>query len=402
MENRNFSDIGRDIGKAVKDAIHSNEFSELKHTVKDAVNTAKQTVKEAAAPQKGGYTSSKGRPAYQKSAGPAYSYSAPVMQRSKMPAGSVSGILFLVFGLVFGIPFAIATLVFAILTAALSSIPVFPILTACFFPVTVACAAMVGVGAKQRSRVKRFKCYQQVLAGRTFCEIRELAAAVGKDHAFVAKDLQRMIRLRMFPDGHIDDQKTCLMTDGDTYEQYLQLQESMRQRQLEEQRRKEMEEKDPNAATLHKTIDEGRAYLRQIREANDAMPGEDISNKLFRLEEVTSKIFEQVEQHPEKLPDIRKFMSYYLPTTLKLVNTYREFEEQPVQGETILAAKREIQDTLDTISVAFENLLDRLFEDDALDISTDISVLQTMLAQEGLTGHRFEKPREKGSQGPVS
>lgn len=97
-----------------------------------------------------------------------------------------------------------------------------------------------------------------------------------------------------------------------------------------------MEEKDPNAATLHKTIDEGRAYLRQIREANDAMPGEDISNKLFRLEEVTSKIFEQVEQHPEKLPDIRKFMSYYLPTTLKLVNTYREFEEQPVQGENIM------------------------------------------------------------------
>lgn len=59
MENRNFSDIGRDIGKAVKDAIHSNEFSELKHTVKDAVNTAKQTVKEAAAPQKGRYTSGK-------------------------------------------------------------------------------------------------------------------------------------------------------------------------------------------------------------------------------------------------------------------------------------------------------------------------------------------------------
>ena len=206
----------------------------------------------------------------------------------------------------------------------------------------------------------------------------------------------------MFPDGHIDDQKTCLMTDEDTYEQYLQLQASMKQRQLEEQRRKEMEEKDPNAATLHKTIDEGRAYLRQIREANDAMPGEDISNKLFRLEEVTSKIFEQVEQHPEKLPDIRKFMSYYLPTTLKLVNTYREFEEQPVQGETIMTAKREIQDTLDTISVAFENLLDRLFEDDALDISTDISVLQTMLAQEGLTGHRFEKPQGKGPQSPVS
>ena len=405
MENRNFSDIGRDVGRAVKNALHSNEFSELKHTVKDAVKSAAQNVKHAADSANEGYTTPPGyrkdayQPPREKSTQPAYSYSAPAVRKNKMPAGSVSGVLFLVFGLVFGIPFAIAALVFAILTAVFSGVVVFPILTACFAPIAAGCAAMVAVGARQRGRVKRYRCYCKVLDGRTFCEIRELAAAVRKDHAFVAKDLHRMIRLRMFPDGHIDEQETCLMTDQDTYEQYLELQESVRQRQLEEQRRREMEEKDPNAALLHKTIDEGREYLRQIREANDAMPGEDISNKLFRLEDVTAKIFSHVQQHPQKLPEIRKFMSYYLPTTLKLVNTYREFEEQPVQGENITAAKREIRDTLDTISAAFEKLLDRLFEDDALDISTDISVLQTMLAQEGLTGHSFEESQDKG---PVS
>ena len=72
--------------------------------------------------------------------------------------------------------------------------------------------------------------------------------------------------------------------------------------------------------------------IRQIREANDAIPGEEISQKLFRLEEITSKIFDHVEKHPEKLPEIRKFLNYYLPITLKLVNAYREFDSQPVAG----------------------------------------------------------------------
>ena len=83
-------------------------------------------------------------------------------------------------------------------------------------------------------------------------------------------------------------------------------------------------------------------------------------------------------------------MSYYLPTTLKLVNAYRKFDEQPVQGENILSSKREIEETLDTINLAFENLFDGLFEEDAMDVSTDISVLETMLKQEGLTGSDFK------------
>ena len=78
-------------------------------------------------------------------------------------------------------------------------------------------------------------------------------------------------------------------------------------------------------------------------------------------------------------------MSYYLPTTLKLLQAYQEFDAQPIQGENIKSAKTEISDTLDTITVAFKNLLDSLFEHEAMDISTDISALETMLAHEGLT-----------------
>lgn len=86
-------------------------------------------------------------------------------------------------------------------------------------------------------------------------------------------------------------------------------------------------------------------------------------------------------------------MQYYLPTTLKLVKAYREFDGQPVQGENVTKVKAEISDTLDTINTAFENLLDSLFQDDVMDISTDISVLETMLAQEGLTEDAFRKKK---------
>jgi len=108
------------------------------------------------------------------------------------------------------------------------------------------------------------------------------------------------------------------------------------------------------------------------------------------LELVIDKIFTHVEQHPDQLTEIEKFMDYYLPTTLKLVTTYREFDLQPVQGENIRSAKQEIEKTLDTINHAFETLLDSLFEDAAMDVSTDISVLKTILAQEGLTPNKFK------------
>ena len=131
--------------------------------------------------------------------------------------------------------------------------------------------------------------------------------------------------------------------------------------------------------------------IEQIRQANDRLEGEVISNKMFRLEKVAGQIFDQVGEHPEKLPDIRRLMNYYLPTTLKLLKAYEEFENQPIQGDNIKTGKQQIEDTLDTINLAFENLLDQLFADDVLDVSSDISVLETMLKQEGLTGSEFEK-----------
>ena len=131
--------------------------------------------------------------------------------------------------------------------------------------------------------------------------------------------------------------------------------------------------------------DQYQKILDELRRVNDAIPDEEMTDKISRLEAVSAKIFEQARTDPDKLPQMRKFMDYYLPTSLKLLNTYAELDKQGIEGENISESKHRIEQTMDTLVKAFENQLDRLFASDALDVSTDIDVMQNMLRADGLT-----------------
>ena len=144
-------------------------------------------------------------------------------------------------------------------------------------------------------------------------------------------------------------------------------------------------EKQPEKQTDMPERDQYKMILDELRRVNDAIPDEEMSDKISRLEAVSAKIFEQAKSDPDKLPQMRKFMDYYLPTSLKLLNTYAELDNQGVEGENISESKRRIEQTMDTLVKAFENQLDRLFASDALDVSTDIDVMQNMLRADGLT-----------------
>jgi 5-bromo-4-chloroindolyl phosphate hydrolysis protein len=186
------------------------------------------------------------------------------------------------------------------------------------------------------------------------------------------------------------------MLNNEVFRQYLLLKESMKMKEIEEneKRSKESIQHESMDPAVRKAIEEGRSYVKRIREANYAIQNVEISRKLDKLEEVTEKIFDYVETRPHKLPEIRKFVGYFLPTTLKLLDAYRELDSQSVQGKNISSAKAEIEQSLDTINTAFDNLLDGLFEEIAMDISTDISVLETMFAQEGLTRNKKSPKNE--------
>ena len=135
-----------------------------------------------------------------------------------------------------------------------------------------------------------------------------------------------------------------------------------------------------------------QAILQQLRMANDAIPGEEMSEKISRLENISAKIFDLAEKDPSKVPQLRKFLNYYLPTSLKLLNTYAELDAQGINGSNISQSKREIEATMDTLCDAFAAQLDKLFTSDAMDVSADIAAMQAMLAQDGLTDSDFNLP----------
>ena len=143
---------------------------------------------------------------------------------------------------------------------------------------------------------------------------------------------------------------------------------------------------DPKIEALMKERDRA---LSEMRRLNEAIEDPDISAQIDKLETLTSRIIDHVAAHPEKLSQIRKFLNYYLPTTIKLLNAYDRMGSAGVSGEHIGGTMKKIEDMLSTIILSFEKQLDSLFEGDALDISADITVMENLLAQEGLAGNQL-------------
>ena len=263
--------------------------------------------------------------------------------------------------------------------------------------------SMVRLGVGQKRRLKRAERYLQLCDYRVYGQIENLAKGTGKSKNFVLKDLEKMLALGIFPEGHLDEQKTCFMLNDVVYRQYLEAENNRRLRELET--RKALEDRslrnqnisetvrpepEPSVSAKQKSelqtmIDEGTDYIRKLRNLNDRIPGEVISAKLFCLENLLMDIFESVKQHPEQMDRMHKLISYYLPTTLKLVESYEKFDKISSPGPDIIKAKTEIENTLDTINQAFRELLNNLFQDTVFDVTTDAQVLKTMLAKEGLT-----------------
>lgn len=156
-----------------------------------------------------------------------------------------------------------------------------------------------------------------------------------------------------------------------------------------EQEKPKTEEKPKEESTgnaeLDKMLKDGRMAIAEMKRLDDNIADPGISADIVRLEQISEKIFEEVKRDPKKLSKIRRFMDYYLPTTLKLLNSYDRMSATGVSGENIDTTLAKVEGMMRTIVAAFEKQLDSLYGADALDISTDITVLETMMAREGLT-----------------
>lgn len=159
------------------------------------------------------------------------------------------------------------------------------------------------------------------------------------------------------------------------------------------------EEASTGNADLDKMLKDGQLAVAEMKRLDDSIADPEISADIVRLEEISGKIFQLVREDPSKLPQIRKFMDYYLPTTLKLLNAYDRASAAGVSGENINSTIAKVSGMMKTVVSAFEKQLDALFGSEALDISTDITVLENMMAREGLTGdqlHAQTTPKDDG------
>lgn len=192
--------------------------------------------------------------------------------------------------------------------------------------VAAAGGALFGAGTSMDKAVKRYGKYLAVMGDRDVVPVEELARTLGYPRRRVEKDLQKMIDKGYF--------------GGKAY--------------------------------LH-------AELGYLLRANDRIADPVLSAKIDRIEEITARIFQVVEADPKKRTRIDTFLNYYLPTTQKLLDSYAQFEQAGVEGENLRQAKQRIEATMDTIGKGFEHQLDELYKSDALDVDSDIRVLETML-----------------------
>ncbi|MFZ2755523.1 MAG: 5-bromo-4-chloroindolyl phosphate hydrolysis family protein [Atopobiaceae bacterium] len=343
MGAQDINDVGRDVMGLVSDAIGKGDFSGLSKSVSTSL---------ARVAKKVGLAASEPSP---------YIIQRPEDRRSgqlQFSAGMVVALigasvdLIMLFLLAFGLSTlgtSVAALVFACVIAA--------------------GVGMAATGRRRSALARHLSTYAQLCGPRATVAISELAQGAGRTEADVRKDLAIAYKQGLLPHGRITDDGATLFLTEDAYAAAQTWQATGEDAPQE----------------VQQILDAGNAAIRTIDSCKSSVGDAAMTQKLDRLETTVRRILEQVQKKPASAGDLRRFMNYYLPTTVKLVTAYSELDRKGLDVKNVAATKAEISDTMDTINGAFEQVLDSTFQDEAWDISSDIHVMKTMMEQEGLT-----------------
>ena len=221
-------------------------------------------------------------------------------------------------------------------------------------------------GVRKRKQANRYRNYLAMIGRRQSVSISSLSSATGLSPARVREDLEDMLEEGIFPTGFLDYGGDLLVLSGEGLKDTPPA-----------------PSKAPEAPKGEESQED--AILSEIRAVNDAVANEKLSAQIDRIGVITAKILEYQRSRPEKSPQLHSFLSYYLPTTLKILRAYGQLESQQVSGENITAAMERIEGMMDKVVEGFEKQLDQLFQGDAMDITADVEVLERMLAKDGLS-----------------
>ena len=444
-DKQDFSEIGDRIKDAVQDAVNSGDFGQLNHVINDSVNgaldevrwqvnqahervykrtdktveykSAKRSIASSYSTsqspyrrqmeQKQRYTTAK---QYQRPDGTIVYKNTINVPQIFVKKGKVSGVLLSVFGGIGLGTFGLTALIMAIIWAATSSASLGG-MTILFGLMAAACGGVLKRGGGLCKRLGRAERYLKLAGEEMYIRISELSEKTGWTPKKLGRDIRTMIESGMFPEGHMDEKNDIFVIDDETWEQYLEEKEEYEQ-QLAEKKRKELtadvgqsaggaNRADGKAAGQNQTADgaaahseealtkeaqiekDGQAYMERLRELNIQIPGEVISNKLYKLDYLLKRIFQTLREHPEKISSANRFLIYYLDTVGRILGQYVNFQDAGLGTSEVREFQRKVRAILPKLKTGFEEQLSQLMASERFDAEADMKVMEGLLNTEG-------------------
>ena len=237
--------------------------------------------------------------------------------------------------------------------------------------------ALIFSGRKAKKKEAAFKRCFTVSGDKGVVKIAPLAKTLGMEEQELIKQLDEMVDRGYYgARAYIDYARGLLVIEP----------EQMRDVYKAEDEAKAATRAAKESADEMTSMSEYDKILQQIHQADLDIADEVMSEKIRTMQELTAAIFQEVEEHPAKKPQIQRFMNYYLPTTLKLLDSYARIEQQGVSGDNMAKAKTDIERIADTLVEGYKKQLDTLYQSEAVDIAGDVSVIESMMRRDGLAG----------------
>lgn len=241
------------------------------------------------------------------------------------------------------------------------------LITCCFLPGT----GLIIYGFLIFSRyIRALKYYNIYMSGSE--TLQDFSDILMDSKRNIRKDIAKMVQLGIMPNAHFNSDDVLVFTADNLGKNVIDV-------EVEESRNESNIVKQQE----NLSINQWKSYIKTIKEAENEFKSQDISFSLYRLSKVVEKVIDYLEKHPEKEKDVKKLMEFHLPSTVKLILSYRELDKSGINTFNIEKTKEEIVSACDKIHEAFNGVLEDLYNDKAIDVSTDIQVLKMMLSREG-------------------
>lgn len=229
---------------------------------------------------------------------------------------------------------------------------------------------------------KRFDIYEELLGYKGLEFVEDIAICAEQKEVLVIKDLKCAIKRKLIPQGHLSRENRVFMVSNDVYDRYMEkpaVYDRYFQKMIEERHRVKSRTK-----RISQIMETGEQYIEKIHGYGTLVKDKDVSKKITRMKNIVSMIFHEIDVNPSQAQSLGVFLNYYLPTTEKILEAYVSLDEKQDSGKNAKQTRKEIEEAICTIVIAFEGILEKLYEEHEMDIASDIAAIELSMKQEGL------------------